>query len=127
MAVTPVTSLRAEEPNVQGQENAENEQQEEVVEEGEAGQEKPSDIQQNVEPSKTEEKVENPQTIENETVQLENQQNISDNEEITTTEIINQSLLGVPMLLEEDEADNTSIQIPTGDVGIKVLKVSDNA
>ena len=126
MVVTPVTSLRAEEPNVQGQENAENEQQEEVVEGEEAEQGNPSDIPQNVEPSKTEEKVENPQTMENETVQLENQQNISENEEITTTEIINQSLLGVPMLLEEGEVDNTSIQIPTGDVGIKVLKVSDN-
>ena len=50
MVVTPVTSLRAEEPNVQGQENAENEQQEEVVEGEEAEQGNPSDIPQNVEP-----------------------------------------------------------------------------
>ena len=69
MVVTPVTSLRAEEPNVQGQENAENEQQEEVVEGKEAGQGIPSDIPQNVETPKVEENTGNGQISGNETVQ----------------------------------------------------------
>lgn len=69
MAVMPVTSLRAEESNVQGQENAENEQQEEVAEGEEDGQGNTSEALQTVEVPKVEESAENGQTSENETVQ----------------------------------------------------------
>lgn len=69
MAVMPVTSLRAEESNVQGQENTENEQQEEVAEGEEDGQGNTSEALQTVEVPKVEESAENGQTSENETVQ----------------------------------------------------------